>query len=161
VEFGLGADHPLFTAHPRLLVTPFAVYAWYLRVPDLAGFLLRIAPVLERRLAASPVAGYTGGLRLNFYTDGLRLEFDSGRLITAEPWREDGHDAAGASFPGLAFLQVLFVTARCTRSSTSSPTAAATTNGPRCSSMPASRRDRPPSGTSAETRSRLTPVPAR
>ncbi|MBA2577827.1 MAG: GNAT family N-acetyltransferase [Euzebyaceae bacterium] len=108
VEFGLGADHPLFTAHPRLLVTPFAVYAWYLRVPDLAGFLLRIAPVLERRLAASPVAGYTGGLRLNFYTDGLRLEFDSGRLITAEPWREDGHDAAGASFPGLAFLQVLF-----------------------------------------------------
>jgi hypothetical protein len=84
-------------------------YAWYLRVPDLPGFLKRIAPVLEARLAASPYAGHSAELNLSFYRSGLRLELDHGRLAQIESWRPEPEGESGqAIFPGLTFLQLLF-----------------------------------------------------
>jgi hypothetical protein len=84
-------------------------YAWYVRVPDLPGFLRLIAPVLEERLAHSPFAGHSGETRLTFYRTGLRLVFEKGRLAQAETWKPEPVGGAGeAGFPDLTFLQLLF-----------------------------------------------------
>jgi hypothetical protein len=107
--FGLEAAHPAYDALGDLGATYDPPYAWYVRVPDLPGFIRHIAPALERRLADSPAAGHTGELKLNFYRGGLRLAFERGRLTTAEDWRAQvwGPKPEGG-FPPLVFLQLLF-----------------------------------------------------
>ena len=84
-------------------------YAWFLRVADLSGFLLHIRPVLEQRLAESPMAGHQGEIKITFYRSGLRLVFEGGRLSAIESWQPNpvGH-AGDAGFPNLTFLQLLF-----------------------------------------------------
>src|SRR5437588_10472051 len=62
-------------------------YAWYVRVKDLAAFLMHISPVLEQRLSTSPVVGHTGEIKLDFYRGGLRMVFERGSLAAAEHWR--------------------------------------------------------------------------
>lgn len=93
-----------------ITVYPFAAYPdpWYIRVPDVPAFLKHVAPALERRLASSAQAGYTGELTLDFYRGGLRLAFDGGKLVTAEPWQRQPFTEASAGFPPLVFLQLLF-----------------------------------------------------
>lgn len=83
-------------------------YAWYLRVADLPGFLRHVTPALERRLAASAQAGYTGELTLDFYRGGLRLAIERGKLTGIEDWQRPVWDAGMAGFPPLVFLQALF-----------------------------------------------------
>lgn len=56
-------------------------YAWQVRIPHRVPFLQRIAPVLERRLAESMLAGLTQTLHLNFYEEAVELEFARGRLV--------------------------------------------------------------------------------
>ena len=101
--------HPLYDALGQALAPYYEPpSAWYIRVPDLPVFIWHVAPVLERRLAASPVARYTGELRVTFYRSGLRMAFDSGRLLQVEPWRApDFGSAPDAGFPALVFLQLL------------------------------------------------------
>lgn len=108
--FGFGRAHPLYDALGTLVTSHDPVYAWYVRVADLSGFIRRVAPVLEARLAASIAAGHTGELRLTFYRGGLRLAFEGGRLVAAEPWQRDHNwgPKADAGFPPLVFLQLLF-----------------------------------------------------
>ena len=48
--FMLGAAHPVYEALGNRLPTIHEPYAWYLRVPDLLGFLNHIKPILEKRL---------------------------------------------------------------------------------------------------------------
>ncbi len=107
--FWLGEDHPVYRVMPDRLPRIRKPYAWYLRVPDVADFLRRITPVLEQRLAASPMAGYSGEVKITFYRDGLRIVFDKGRLVTIEAWMPEpvGH-AGNAGFPPHTFLQLLF-----------------------------------------------------
>ena len=104
--FDLGAEHPLFDAIPNALPREMKPYAWYVRIPDLSRFLNAIAPVLERRLAASPDAGWSGDLRLSFYRSGVKLHVAGGR-VAAEPWRPERTDDGDALFPDLTFLKVL------------------------------------------------------
>ncbi|MCI0546213.1 MAG: GNAT family N-acetyltransferase [Candidatus Rokubacteria bacterium] len=115
----LGAEHPVHRIH-HFEGRPGG-YAYYVRVPDLPRFVMRVAPVLERRLAESPLVGHTGELTLGFYRGGLRLTFERGRLATAEAWTP-AREATGidfgapsrdprramAMFPDLTFLQLLF-----------------------------------------------------
>ena len=110
IMLDLGAAHPLYEALGRSLAARCdPPGAWYVRVPDLPRFVRHVAPALERRLAASAVAGYTGELRLDFYRSGLRLSFDNGRLITTEGWQRALRGTApSAGFPPLVFLQLLF-----------------------------------------------------
>jgi hypothetical protein len=108
LAFGLGPEHPLYTAARDWLPHVRPSYAWYLRVPDLPAFVRQIAPVLEARLAASLAPGHTGELTLSFYRGGLRLAFDAGRLALAAPWQPAQNDDGSAAFPGLSFLQLLF-----------------------------------------------------
>ena len=101
-------DHPAYEALRSRLPRLIRPYAWYIRVPDLPAFLRHIAPALESRLGASPAAGYTGELRLTFFRDGVRLRFRDGRLESVEVWPQPVFREAGAAFPDLTFLQVLF-----------------------------------------------------
>jgi hypothetical protein len=95
---------------PVRVTYPFSAYPdlWYIRVPNLPRFITHIAPVLDRRLAASAQAGYTGELTLNFYRGGLRLEFADGKLTAAEDWERPLWGSAKMSCPPLVFLQLLF-----------------------------------------------------
>ncbi len=112
IAFVLGRAHPVYDAlGPALAATYDPPYAWYVRVPELPRFIQHIAPALERRLADSIVAGYTGELRINFYRGGLRLVFADGRLTNAEHWNARAihwGPRPNAGFPPLVFLQLLF-----------------------------------------------------
>jgi hypothetical protein len=106
--FWLGAEHPAYQVlHDRLPRT-FKPYAWYVRVPDLPGFVRHIAPALERRLVDSVVAGHTGELKISLYHSGVRLVLEQGRLVTAEAWQPSDSEDGDAAFPDLTFLQLLF-----------------------------------------------------
>lgn len=107
LAFWLG-EHPLFTVAEERLPHVRRPYAWYLRVPDLPGFLRHIAPALETRLADSVAAGHSGELKLSFYREGVRLVFEGGRLVDAAPWQPSHDDGGAAGFPDRTFLQLLF-----------------------------------------------------
>jgi hypothetical protein len=83
-------------------------YPWYMRAADLPRFLRHIAPALERRLAESAQAGYTGELTVDFYRGGLRLAFEDGKLSTAEDWQRPLWGESKSAFPPLVFLHALF-----------------------------------------------------
>jgi GNAT superfamily N-acetyltransferase len=109
----LGSQHRAYEAIGAGLM-PHAgrTEAWYVRVPDLPAFVRHVAPVLERRLAGSVLAGHSGEAKLTFYREGLRLAFEGGKLAAAEPWRQplwgkDWGGGAHAGFPPLTFTQLL------------------------------------------------------
>jgi hypothetical protein len=108
VVFLFEQKHPVYEAVATRLPRVREPYAWYLRVSDLPAFLRRVTPVLEARLAACHLTGYSGTFRLNFYRDGLILEFAGGRLVSVTPWPEANEDESSASFPDRTFLQCLF-----------------------------------------------------
>ncbi len=103
----LGPHHPVYEALGDLLEQYRPPYAWYIRVPDLSTFLRHIAPVLERRLAGSVMAGYSGTLRLNLYRQHVTLMFDGGRLTAVGTFTPDRVEDGDAHFPDLTFLHVL------------------------------------------------------
>ena len=76
--FSLGVHHPVYEAMEDRLPAQRKPYAFYIHVPDVAAFLTQIKPALEKRLAGSIAAGYTGELKINFYTSGVRMAFEQG-----------------------------------------------------------------------------------
>ena len=109
LAFVLGRDHPAYAAvGDKLVARSEPVYAWYLRVADIPGFVRHIAAVIEARLARSILAGYSGELKISFYRGGLRLQFEEGKLTAAEPWRVPPYGEADAGCPASIFLQLLF-----------------------------------------------------
>ncbi|MBN1814052.1 MAG: GNAT family N-acetyltransferase [Anaerolineae bacterium] len=105
--FWLGTEHPVYRVMDDQLPRTRKPYAWYVRVPNLIDFLQHLTPVLERRLADSVLVGHTGELKVSFYRDGLRLEFEEGRLKTIESWQPTPGAGGTAAFPNLTFLQLL------------------------------------------------------
>jgi len=107
--FWLGSEHPVYQAIADKLPRVREPYAWYLRVPDLPAFLRLIIPVLEDRLAVSPMSGHSGELNISFYSSGVRLVFEAGQIKHVEGWNPTPQGHSGdAAFPGLTFLQLLF-----------------------------------------------------
>lgn len=109
----LEANHPLFQIMSDQTAPLYDGYAWYVRVPELPAFLKHIAPVLEKRLAASTFESYSGTLRLNLFSNGIEFQFENGMLKDALPWRATAGDYGqsgfgNAVFPALTFLKVLF-----------------------------------------------------
>ncbi len=107
--FWLGENHPVYNAIPDRLSRIRKPYAWYLRVPDIPAFLNLIRPVLEQRLADSPLRWYSGEVKISFYRGGIRLVFEHGKLPVVESWKPTpvGH-AGNAAFPPYIFLQLMF-----------------------------------------------------
>jgi predicted acetyltransferase len=108
IRFIFDDNHPLVAALDGQLEKRLNPYAWYIRVPDLHRFMDHIIPVLERRLAGSVVAGHTGTLRLNFFTDTLKITLKEGKIAEIGRYEPDDVEDADATFPGLSFLQLLF-----------------------------------------------------
>ena len=106
--FMLGLQHPVYEALGKNLPSIHQPYAWYLRVPNLAGFLNHIKPALEQRIANSIAVGHSREIKISFYRDGLRLVLEKGRLATIEPWKPSPEDDGVIAFPGRTFLQLLF-----------------------------------------------------
>jgi hypothetical protein len=81
-------------------------YAWQVHVPDMAALLRALAPVLERRLAGSPLAGLTGEAPICLYRQTVVLRFAGGRLaeVADVGFRERGPIA----FPPLQFIPLVF-----------------------------------------------------
>ena len=101
-------DSPLFELAPERMPEVRESYAWYVRCPDPAGFLRRVAPVLERRLRDSTLARHSGILALNLYRSGIRLVFEGGQLAAVEAWMPDTEHVGDVAVPELVFLQLLF-----------------------------------------------------
>jgi hypothetical protein len=107
--FALGAEHPAYQVLQDRLPKHRKPYAWYVRVPDLPGFLRLIKPILEQRLAESVLRGHSGELKITFYRSGLHLQFEQGRLVVVEEWQPSPQGHSGeAAFPGQTFLQLIF-----------------------------------------------------
>lgn len=106
--FSLGADHPVYHVIPDRIPLKYDPYAFYIRVPDLPDFLHLISPVLEERLARSYMAGHTGELKLNFFTDGIQMNFERGKLVDVRSWEQPDYEESSANFPDLTFLQLVF-----------------------------------------------------
>ena len=114
IRLEFGSEHPAYEVVGDALSRFERPYAWFIRVPDVPGFVRRVGPVLERRLADSFAAGDTFELCLSFFDDGLRLTFEDGKLAGAEKWLAGERDnrlapkERDALFPGLTFYQLLF-----------------------------------------------------
>lgn len=106
--FMLGAQHPVYEVLGKNLPSVKHPYAFYMRVPDLPGFLNHIKPALEKRLAESIASGHSREIKLNFYRDGLRIVIEQGRLTTIERWMPKPDADGDMAFPDLTFLQVIF-----------------------------------------------------
>lgn len=108
VSFVLGSAHPIYEALGNQLERQIRPYAYYMRVPDLTSFLWHIAPVLERRVAASVLAGYAGSLKVNLYRERFELVWEAGRLADIRPFEVNRLEEGDVRFPELTFLQILF-----------------------------------------------------
>jgi hypothetical protein len=107
--FGLSGSHPVYEVMRDNLPRVRQPYCWYLRVPDLPGFIRHITPVLERRLSESLIPGFSGAVRISFYRSGIRLVLENGRLTLVEPWQPGPKENEGeVAFPDLTFLQQVF-----------------------------------------------------
>lgn len=103
--------------HPDLLklldLTPYGKvsgrrYTWYLRVPDIAVFIMQIKSVLEHRLEGSAGHRYSGEIKINFRNfTGLILKFEDGKLLEVEN-KEPEYLKSNAAFPFYSFLDLLF-----------------------------------------------------
>lgn len=108
IYFGLGADHPVYQLVTQQMHRWHRPYGWYIRVPNLPKLLGQIAPAIERRLAQSAYAGYTGELNIDFYRGGLKIIVTNGKLRFAD-WRKGVDDKkADAGYPPLVMLQQIF-----------------------------------------------------
>ncbi len=108
VQFLLGHQHPLYDEAPEVLQARRAGSGYYVRVPDPVGFVRLVTPALERRLAASKAAGFSGAIEINLFRSGLRLELDAGRLRSVGEWSGSRERPGHVSLPDLCFLQLLF-----------------------------------------------------
>ncbi len=108
ISFDMGTAHPIYQALEWELEKQLPPYGWYIRVPDVPAFLRHITPVLERRLADSVMAGYTGELCLNFYHSQVALHWENGRLHSIAPYTPKNFQDGHAFFPDHTFLQLLF-----------------------------------------------------
>ena len=106
--FALGEKHPAYDAIKDRLPEVHGSYAWYVRVPDVPGFLNHIKPVLEKRLADSIAPGHSREIKISFYRGGLRIVIEQGFIKTIESWKPAPKDEGDIAFSNLTFLQLLF-----------------------------------------------------
>ena len=105
----LPGTHPIYAAYPHAFEPATRGYGGIAaRIPDPVKFVRKIAPALERSLADSALAGWTGELTLSRIEDGLRLRLERGRLAEVAPWAGERPDEARARlmpgrFEALAF----------------------------------------------------------
>jgi len=109
VRFSFGTSHPAYAIANHWLPIDSPPYSWYVRVGNLPEFIKIIAPILEKRLENSVLCDHSGELLINFYTDGLKIVFDNGKINLVEQWRPKNNFEKGhACLPGTTFYHLLF-----------------------------------------------------
>lgn len=108
IYFGLGVDHPVYQIIQQHMHRVNRPYAWYVRVPDLPRLIGQIAVPLERRLAQSTYAGYTGEIALDFYRSGIILACTNGKIQAREWHKSQEQRSAQAGYPPHVILQQIF-----------------------------------------------------
>jgi predicted N-acetyltransferase YhbS len=84
IQLGWPETNTLVQIGRSLGSVPLPTEQWLLRISDVARFLSKIGPVLERRLAASDCAGLTRDLCLNLFRQAFVLHFKAGKLLNVE-----------------------------------------------------------------------------
>jgi GNAT acetyltransferase-like protein len=107
ISWTLGESHPVYELFESCLPKTHRPYAWYIRVADVPALLRHLQPVLERRLADSPLAGHTGELKVDLYRSGFVITIKDGRIEGVEPWVPPQEYNEAVHFPDLTFLHVL------------------------------------------------------
>jgi GNAT superfamily N-acetyltransferase len=109
-------------------VKPARTYAWYLRVPDLAVFLKRVAPVLEARLEHSGAHRYSGKLEVALDGGmGVTMQWENGKL-TDVIHDKMAYTKGDTRFPWLMFLNMVFGYQTCNEIAAFVPGAGASRN---------------------------------
>jgi hypothetical protein len=92
--------------------TPLPRYQWLLRITDMAAFLHKVGPVLERRLATSDCSGLSAEVCINLYRESFLLRFTAGRLERVQPLgfvdASLGADGGDLCIPTEAFVRLVF-----------------------------------------------------
>jgi hypothetical protein len=85
---------------------------WLIRIPDIRRLLLKIRPVLDRRLAASAFARASRDFVLNLFKEGLCISIRNGLITAVEPAgfvdASMGADGGNLDIPPDAFTRLLF-----------------------------------------------------
>jgi hypothetical protein len=108
VALALNSSHPAYDAAAQFLTEIKQPYAWYLRVPHLDRLLTKIAPILESRLEDTAFAALNQEITISFYTSGLTIRFEQGKVCAADNIMVPDWEKADALFPNQTFLQILF-----------------------------------------------------
>jgi len=103
-----GTHHPIYEVLDPRRVSLINHYAYYMRVPDVPGFLRLITPVLEQRLAESCCAGHSGELKVSLYRDGFTMQLENGKIAGISRYYPVDWLDGDAFFPGQTFLHLLF-----------------------------------------------------
>jgi hypothetical protein len=65
-------------------IPPSKTYAWQVKILHPVRFLDRLRPLFEKRIAASIFSGFSGTFRLNFYSAGIDMIWEKGRLASVK-----------------------------------------------------------------------------
>jgi hypothetical protein len=107
IEFALERDHPAYQALPKDSFYDLKPSPWYIRIPNMPGFLREIRPALEQHLLGTVAEGYTGRLKLSFFRDGIELCFERGRITSIQTWLPENVKQGDARFPFFSFWQLV------------------------------------------------------
>ncbi len=111
IQLGWPQSNPLVQIARSLGSVPIPGDQWLLRIRDVASFLTKIGPVLERRLAASPCANLTVDLCINLFRQAFVLHFVAGKLrdVTAAGFVDAsmGADGGDLCIPPDAFVRLV------------------------------------------------------
>jgi predicted N-acetyltransferase YhbS len=112
IQLGWPQTNTLVQIGRSLGSRPLPADQWLLRIPDIARFLSKIGPVLERRIATSDCAGLTADLCLNLFRQAFVLHFKAGKLVkVASVGFVDasmGADGGDLCIPPEAFIRLVF-----------------------------------------------------
>ena len=113
INLYLGQEHPAY--QPIMNTTRLIkgeMQCLYVRVEDVVGFLRHISPALEKNLAASPAANFTGKLQITLFKGGFEIDIECGKIMGIDPWKADSFWHTPAC-PDLSCLQLVFGHRRC------------------------------------------------
>lgn len=108
IEFSIGSEHPAFKMFDKQFGAEINPYAWVIRVPDVAKIVSHLSPSIERRLAKSDLRGWSGDLKMSFYTSGLHMAFDNGAIKDVSNTGPIERHEANAHYPDRTFTKALF-----------------------------------------------------
>jgi hypothetical protein len=80
IRLNVPATSTLVQVAKHLGAHDLGTYAWQIHLPNVEQLLRKLGPILERRLAASPYAGFTHNLSFGMYRTAYELCFQAGKL---------------------------------------------------------------------------------